>query len=323
MAVITLEEVRQGQVSDLQKGVIDEFTKGDFLFQNIPFDKIANPVKGGAGWSVSYVKLTEESKTGFRAINGKYEDTHAKKKPATAEVKVYGGSFSIDRALRDQGGVEDEVAFQMGQLIKAAKKGFSYYLINGSTSTAGEQFDGLDTLLKGTSTDMEADAAGFDLSTFEKTKEKALEFAIKLDEFLSLLDEKPNCLLGNSKMILKIKAAAKIAGLHSVTQNSYGETIDNYNGIPLVSLEKYIPKGETAAKETIDIAEDGTTSLYAVRFGEDALCVASPSAGDIIDVIPPDFTVAAEQARGLVELRGVPILKSSKACGVLRKIKVQ
>lgn len=323
MAVITLEEVRKGQLTDLEKGVIDEFVKGDFMFQNIPFASIANPVAGGAGWSVSYVILTEESKTGFRAINGKYEDTFAKKEKKTAEVKVYGGSFSIDRALRDQGGVENEVAFQMAQLIKAARKGFSYYLIKGAIATNGEQFDGLDTLLKGTSTDMQAHSTGFDLSTFEKVKENALEFAVKLDEWLSLLDEKPHALLGNSKMILKIKAAAKVAGLHTTTQNSYGDTIDHYNGIPLVVLDKYMAKGETTAKETIEIASDGTTDLYAVRFGEDALHVASPSSGKIIDVLAPDFTIAAEQARGLVELRGVPILKSSKACGVLRKIKVQ
>ena len=35
MAVITLEEVRKGQLTDLEKGVIDEFTRGDYLFQNI------------------------------------------------------------------------------------------------------------------------------------------------------------------------------------------------------------------------------------------------------------------------------------------------
>jgi hypothetical protein len=242
----------------------------------------------------------------------------------TAEVKVYGGAFSIDRALRDQGGVENEVALQMAQLIKSARKGFSYYLINGSVATSGDQFDGLDTLLKGTATDMLAHTTGFDLSTFAKVKENALEFATKLDEWLSLLDEKPHALIGNSKMITKIKAAAKVAGLYTLTPTAYGSQIDSYDGIPLITVEKYIPKGETVAKETITIDNaTGNTSLYAVRFGEDALSVASPSSGKIIDVIAPDFNVASEQARGLVELRGVPILKSSRSCGVLRNIKVQ
>ncbi len=324
MPAITLAEVRQGQLTDLEKGVIDEITRGDYLFQTIPFNPIANPIAGGAGWSTSYVYLTDESQTGFRGINGKYDDTFAKKKMKTAEVKVYGGAFSIDRALRDQGGVENEVALQMAQLIKSARKGFSYYLINGSVATSGDQFDGLDTLLKGTATDMLAHTTGFDLSTFAKVKENALEFATKLDEWLSLLDEKPHALIGNSKMITKIKAAAKVAGLYTLTPTAYGSQIDSYDGIPLITVEKYIPKGETVAKETITIDNaTGNTSLYAVRFGEDALSVASPSSGKIIDVIAPDFNVASEQARGLVELRGVPILKSSRSCGVLRNIKVQ
>ena len=324
MPVMTLEEVRKGQLTDLEKGVIDEITRGDYLFQNIPFNMIANPIAGGAGWSTSYVHLSEESQTGFRNINGKYDDTFAKKKMKTAEVKVYGGSFSIDRALRDQGGVENEVAFQMGQLIKSARKGFSYYLINGSVAASAEQFDGIDTLLKGTATDMLAHATGFDLSTFDKVKQNALEFATKLDEWLSLLSEKPHVLVGNSKMITKIKAAAKVAGLYTQTPTTYGEQIDSYDGIPLIKVEQYIPKGESNAKETIAIDNaTGNTSLYGLRFGEDALFVASPSSGKVIDVIAPDFSVASEQARGLVELRGVPVLKTSRSCGVLRNIKVQ
>lgn len=46
MPVMTLEEVRKGQLTDLEKGVIDEITRGDYLFQNIPFNMIANPIAG-------------------------------------------------------------------------------------------------------------------------------------------------------------------------------------------------------------------------------------------------------------------------------------
>nr|DAF45739.1 MAG TPA: major capsid protein [Siphoviridae sp. ctxYv12] len=49
MPAITLAEVKQGQLTDLEKGVIDEITRGDYLFQEIPFDPIANPIAGGAG----------------------------------------------------------------------------------------------------------------------------------------------------------------------------------------------------------------------------------------------------------------------------------
>lgn len=318
MALITLPELQVGQLPDLQKGVIDEFVKGDYLFNVVPFDNIANPVAGGAGWVVSYVKSKDEAVTQFRDINGKYTDTHVTKEQKQASVKIYGGKFMIDRALRDQGGVENEVAFQMAQLIKGAKKGFSYHLINGAVATDGKQFDGLDVLLKSSSTDV--DANSFDISTFDKIKENALEFTTIIDEFLSNLNEKPTVLLMNKTMFNKMKAVAKVVGLNTIHQTEFGMTVDTYNGIPMIALDEY--NDGTGAKETIAINTD-KTCIYAVRFGADAFHLASPSNGKIIEVIAPDFNQASEQVAGIVELRAVPILKNSKSCGVLRNIKVK
>lgn len=317
---LTLEEVKVGQHDDMLKGVIDEFIKGDFIFQRIPFSFIANAITGGAGWTTSYVYLTEESKTRFRAINGKYEDTLAKKKTKSADVKIYGGSYSIDRALRDQGGVENELKFQTRQLIKAAKKGFSYELINGSKAVDPNSFDGLNVLLRGTKTDIDGT---IDLSTHAKVVENAQEFVTILSDFLAELDGKPDVIVTNSKLISKIKAVARIIGLYTATQDKFGQTIDNFDGIPLVALGTYTPEGATP-KETVEIdTASGKTSLYAIKFGEDGLFVASPENGKAFDLIVPDFNVAQEQVRGLVELRGVPVLRSSRACGVLRNIKIK
>lgn len=311
---VTLADVKVNLHDDTKKGVIDEFIKGDYIFNNIPFEFIANPITGGAGWTASYTYVKEESKTGFRDINGKYTDSEAKQDVKNAEVKVYGGSFTIDRALRDQGGVENIVAFQMKQKIKALRKGFSYELINGQKASDSKSFDGLDTLLKQAST--EVDTQGFDLSTFEKVKENALEFASKMNDFLSLLSGRPDAILGNATLINKIKLISKILGLATETQPQAGNFVGEWNGIPLVVLGVY------DNKETIPVTGD-KTSLYAVKFGEDGLEVLSPSKGGAIDAILPDFTQANEQARGLVELRGVPVIRNSKACGVLRNIKVQ
>ena len=235
---LTLEEVKVGQRDDMLKGVIDEFIKGDFIFQRIPFSFIANAITGGAGWTTSYVYLTEESKTRFRAINGKYEDTLAKKKTKSADVKIYGGSYSIDRALRDQGGVENELKFQTRQLIKAAKKGFSYELINGSKAVDPNSFDGLNVLLRGTKTDIDGT---IDLSTHAKVVENAQEFVTILSDFLAELDGKPDVIVTNSKLISKIKAVARIIGLYTATQDKFGQIIDNFDGIPLVALGTYTP----------------------------------------------------------------------------------
>lgn len=318
---ITLKDVKVGMQDDLYPRVIDEFTKNDYLFNTIPFEFIANKVLHGAGWTVTYTKVKEESKTQFRDINGVYTDTFSTREEKTVSTKVFGGSYSIDRALKDQGGVELEIEYQLKQLIKSAKKTFSYYLINGAVATNQNQFDGLNVLLKGSKTDINANGTGIDLSTFDLMKENALKFVNVLDEFLAKLGEKPDVLLGNSTLINKIKTVCKIVGINTMTQNNVGEMVDQYNGIRLQVLETANIDGEQ--KETIptdNITKE--TELYAVSFGGDGLVLASPNSGKAIETILPDFTQAKEQVRGLLELRAVPLLRNSMTCGVLRKIKV-
>ena len=315
-ALLTLADVKVGLVDDLQTTVIDELVKSTYLFEKIGFEPVASLVGGGAGWSYAYNKVKEESTSEFRDINGKYKDSVALTERKNVDLKILGGSFSIDRALRDTGGAPEQVAFQLAQKIKAVKAGFCNAIVNGAVITDSRQFDGLDTLLTGSSTEIVAGGTGFDLSTFTKVKDNAAEFVAVLDDFLSILVEKPDALMGNSKMINKIKAIAKIVGTNTETKDDFGRSIDAYDGIALIDLGEY--KGAPVVANNA-----GKTSLYAVKFGSQAFHAISPAGASLVDTIAPDFTQASEQVRGLIELRAAVVLKHSKSCGVLRKIKVQ
>ncbi len=322
MAVLSLDDVKVAMQSDLKKVVIEEFAGRDYLLSNIPYEPIANPIKGGAGWNISYVVKTDESKTGFRDINGQYTDTIAKRKVENVELKIYGGSFKIDRALRDQGGVEDEVEFQMKSLIQGARNGFSYELIN--SSKAAGKFDGLNVLLKGKSTDVEADSTAFDLSTFENIKTKAREFTSIMNRWLSTLDRKPDVLLVNPLMAAVLKDVARECGMYTQRMSEFGQTIEAFDGIPIVIIKGYKAENEAEKEGIATLDTQNTTDIYAISFGEDALTLGVPAnISALIDVITPDFNQAQEQVRGLVELRAVPVIKNTKSCGVLRKIKVK
>ena len=314
--LLTLADVKVGLVDDLQTTVIDELVKSTYLFEKIGFEPVASLVGGGAGWSYAYNKVKEESTSEFRDINGKYTDSVALTERKNVDLKILGGSFSIDRALRDTGGAPEQVAFQLAQKIKAVKAGFCNAIVNGAVIKDSRQFDGLDTLLTGSSTEIVAGGTGFDLSTFTKVKDKAAEFVAVLDDFLSILVEKPDALMGNSKMINKIKAIAKIVGTNTETKDDFGRSIDAYDGIALIDLGEY--KGAPVVA-----INTGETSLYAVKFGAQAFHAISPAGAQLIDTIVPDFTQASEQVRGLIELRAAIVLKHSKSCGVIRKIKVQ
>ena len=315
-ALLKLADVKVGLVDDLQTTVIDELVKSTYLFEKIGFEPVASLVGGGAGWSYAYNKVKEESTSEFRDINGKYTDSVALTERKNVDLKILGGSFSIDRALRDTGGAPEQVAFQLEQKIKAVKAGFCNAIVNGAVITDSRQFDGLDTLLTGSSTEIVAGGTGFDLSTFTKVKDNAAEFVAVLDDFLSILVEKPDALMGNSKMINKIKAIAKIVGTNTETKDDFGRSIDAYDGIALIDLGEYNGAPVVAINA-------GETSLYAVKFGAQAFHAISPAGASLVDTIVPDFTQASEQVRGLIELRAAVVLKHSKSCGVLRSIKVQ
>ena len=318
-ALLTLADVKVGLVDDLQTTVIDELVKSTYLFEKIGFEPVASLVGGGAGWSYAYNKVKEESTSEFRDINGKYTDSVALTERKNVDLKILGGSFSIDRALRDTGGAPEQVAFQLAQKIKAVKAGFCNAIVNGAVIKDSKQFDGLDALITGSSTEIVAGGTGgtgFDLSTFTKVKDNAAEFVAVLDDFLSILVEKPDALMGNSKMINKIKAIAKIVGTNTETKDDFGRSIDAYDGIALIDL------GEYNGAPVVEI-NAGETSLYAVKFGAQAFHAISPAGASLVDTIAPDFTQASEQVRGLIELRAAVVLKHSKSCGVLRKIKVQ
>ena len=84
--------------------------------------------------------------------------------------------------------------FQYGYSKTAVKAGFCNAIVNGAVIKDSKQFDGLDALLTGSSTEIVAGGTGFDLSTFTKVKDKAAEFVAVLDDFLSILVEKPDAL---------------------------------------------------------------------------------------------------------------------------------
>ena len=70
-------------------------------------------------------------------------------------------------------------------------------------------------------------------------------------------------------------------------------------------------------------AGDGTTSLYAVRFGLDGFHAISMAGQAPVTVFAPDFKTAGAVKRGEVEMVAGVALKATKSAGVLRNIKVK
>ena len=122
---ITLEEAKKNVQDDLQMGVIDEFQKSNWILEHIPFDDAVSPTGGGATPSYSYVRLKTQPTADFREINKEYAPSEVTKEPHTVEIKVFGGSYEIDRVIANLGGIVSEIELQQSQKIKAAQALFN------------------------------------------------------------------------------------------------------------------------------------------------------------------------------------------------------
>lgn len=315
---VTLAQARLNVQDALQMGVIDEFAKSNFIMANIPWDDCVSPTGGGATLTYAYTRLKTQPLAGFREVNTEYTNSEVEKERFTVDVKIFGGTFKIDRVIADMGGIISEVTLQMQQKIKAASALFNDTVINGDSAVDNKAFDGLDKALTGSSTEI-TPTTPIDLSTSAALDTNWKEFLDVLDEFLMGLDGTPSMIAGNLKLIAKIRACARRAGMYQVTKNDFGQQVEWYGNTPLVDL------GAKAGTNDPVVATDttsGETSLYAVRFALDGFhAVTTP--GQFIRTWLPDFTTAGAVKTGEVEALAAVALKATKAAGVLRGIKVQ
>ena len=315
---VTLEEAKKNVQDDLQIGVIDEFAKSNFLWNNMVFDDVVSPTGGGATLTYGYTRTLTQPTADFRAVNEEYTASEVTKKRHTVDLKVFGGAFEIDRIIANMGGIVDEVAFQMQQKIKAASTLWNDTVINGKVSTNAKAFDGLDVALTGSSTELKPDV--IDLSSSDMIDKNYKMFIDVLDEFLLSLDGAPSFIGGNTKLVAKIRAVARRASMYQTTKDNFGRQVEMYGTTPIVDFGAKAGSNEPV----VNIASgDGTTSLYAARLGLDGFHAVSMSGQAPVNSWLPDFTKAGAVKKGEVEMVAAVALKATKAAGVMRNIKVK
>lgn len=319
--MITLAEAKVGMADKVDQQVIDEFRRGSLLLDMLIFDDAVSPGTGGSTLTYGYMKLLTPSTAAFRALNTEYTNNEAKRQKASVDLKIFGGEFKLDRVIINSSGAVDELDFQMKEKIKGAINLFHYTVINGDSNTNENEFDGLDTFLTGSSTEYNT-ATAIDLSTSAKMDENYKAFLDKMDEFMSLMNGKPSILLMNSKMKTKMKGIARRAGYYSQSEDAFGRSVDNWDGIPFVDLEEYYNGTTTVPCVPID-ATDGTTDIYAAQIAKDGFHGVSLQGEKIISTCLPNLKEPGTIKTGDVEMVAGVVLKNTLKAGVFRKIKVQ
>lgn len=320
---ITLAEASVGLADKVNQNVIDMFRRGSYLLDNLVFDDAVSPGTGGSTLTYGYMQLQTPSTADFREINSEYAPNEAKRVKKTVDLKIFGGSAQIDRVLQ-KASAASEIEFQLTQKVKAATNLFNYCVINGGKTADTKEFAGLDKLLKGMSTEYNAGslATTLDLSTSDKLDANYKSMLDMLLEFLSGLQGKPTVLLGNSKLIAKLKSVAFRAGYLTKAEDAFGRSVQGFDGIPFIDLEYYYSKTGTQPVIPIDSSE-GTTDLYAVTLGLDSFHGVSIAGDSIINTYLPDLNAPGAVKNTEVEMVSAVCLKDTTKAGVFRGIKVQ
>lgn len=311
---VTLEQARQNTTDAMDLAVIDEF-RTNSLLELIQFDDVVNPAGGGATLTYGYRRLAELSDAAFRALNTEYTPSEVSTTRHTTDLKVLGGAFQIDRILSNLGpAATNEVALQMQQKVRAVQAEFGNAVINGDSAVDEDSFDGLSKALTGSSTEIDS---GWDWSGID-SPEAALVILDKLDDFLGNLDDQPQAIITNKRVIARLRAAARRANMYTRETGPRDSYFETYGGIRLIDAGK-----KAGSNEDVIPVEGGKTDMYAVRFGLDAFHGVSTAGGNLVKTWAPDFNSAGAVKTGEVELGPVGVvLKKTKAAAVARDITV-
>lgn len=325
---ITLEEAKVGMSDRVVQTVIDTFRRSSLLLDLLTFDNAISPGTGGSTLAYGYIQLKTPSTAAVRTINTEYTAGEAKREEKTAKAVIMGGSFEVDRVLQNTSGAVDELAFQAEQKIKATSNYFHNLVINGTSAASGAgyvtgTFDGLKKLLNGTANEF---TSTVDLTTSANMDSNYAAFLDELDAFISSIDGTPTMLLMNKDMLTKVRSCARRAGYYSSDRDEFGRVVEKYNDIPLMDVGKYYNGSATVdviPTSNPSTTAEGTTDIYAVTLGLDALHGISPTGTSVINAYMPNMEEPGAVKKGEVELVAGIVLKNTLKAAVLKGIKVK
>lgn len=329
---MTLAEMKIGMSDKVSQQIVDIFLRESEILQLLPFDNCVSP-QGGSTLTYSYIQKKLPSVAAFRALNVEYTANQATVEKKSADLKIFGGKFQIDRVLKEAEGPWNNMAYQIREKVLAAISLFHYTLVNGDATTRSTEFDGLDKMLAGTSTEYNT-GASIDISTMAQLKANADQLYEQIQ--LLIKNTSADALLMNSAMITKVQTMARILGYKTESEEAFGRKVTSMDGVRFMDLGKHYTVASTTVtgndcvnagiSRTIaggSTATTGLTDIYAVKFDvNDGFHAASLTGNSAIRQYLPDFNAPGAVKDGEVEMVAATVLKNTAHAGVLRNIKI-
>lgn len=333
---MTLAEMKVGMADKVAQQIVDIFLRQSEVLQLLPFDNCVSPSAGGGSTlTYSYIQKKIPGTAAFRNLNADYTAQQATVESKSVNLKIFGGSFEMDRVLKAAEGNWNNMAYQFEEKIAAAVSLLHYTMINGNSTTDAKEFDGLDKMLAGTSSEFNTgNGSAIDISNMTSLKANADQ----VYELLTNLIRKTNAnaLLMNSDMIGKIQTIARVLGYKTESEEAFGKRVVTMDGIRFMDLGNHytvssstvtanscVKAGITRNVGASGAAVNGLTDIYAVKFDvNNGFHAASLTGTNAISTYVPDFNQPGAVKKGEVEMVAATVLKNTANAGVLRNIKI-
>lgn len=256
---LTLAEASKLSNDILVQGVVETIVKESPVLRILPFIEIT-------GNGLTYNRENVLPNIEFYDVGETWEESTPTFDQHTATLKIMGGDADVDNFLKTtRSNIQDLEGAVIELKAKALRNKFEEAFIYSDSSLSTKQYDGLRRLIGTTvpgSQVLPAGAAGATLS---------------LDMLDVLIDGvrggRPDLLLMSRRSRRKINALVRAAGgMMETNRDQWGNFIELWNGIPIAVSDWVLDSHLVAGGVETDTAGGNCSTIYAMQFGEGALC---------------------------------------------------
>jgi len=256
---LTLAEGAKLSNDILLQGVVETMVKESPILQELPFIEIV-----GNGLTYNQEKTLPD--IDFYDVGDTWAESTPTFEQITANLKIMGGDADVDNFLKaTRSNIQDLEAAVVELKAKALRRKFEEAFVYGDSSANAKQFDGLRKLIDTTTASDQVIAAGATGATLTLSM---------LDEVIDVVKGgKPDMLLMSRRSRRKINALVRAAGgMMETDRDKWGNFIQFWDGVP-VGINDWILDTHVVSGSVETDTTGGTCStIYAVQFGEGALC---------------------------------------------------
>lgn len=263
--MLTLLQAQNLSLDSLLKGIIEVIVTESEILGKLPFKTIV-------GNSLKYNRESTLPTAGFYAVGDTWTESTHTVTQVSSSLTILGGDADVDDFEKQTlSNINDQEAIAISSKSKALARKWDDTFIYGNATTDPKQFNGMHALMP----------SGQMLHQGSGSTGAALSLA-NLDKLIDLvMPGKPDALVMNRTMRRRIGGYYRGNAGSPQTRGQEAIPTENYGGIPIL-IDDWITMTETISSAAYSAQTGGaTTSIFAVKFGEDDKGVTGLQNGSI------------------------------------------